>query len=203
MLRDLLGEDAVVVERGLEPLEPHLEVVIVLEVGLRELFEGREARARVRLGERDVEADHADLVPVEELANHERHLVAAPRPAALGAEALLVDVEDHHARVERLRHEEPQPRVVAPELHLLHEAVFRPARLVDEEREHHRQPGRDANPGVGAETRYPAFGKFHGLVGRRGSRFCRMIPQGVPGRRELRFGIWRRRRSKTKAAMGR
>jgi hypothetical protein len=153
---DFLGEELVVIERGSKPFEGGAVFVDAAQVVGRERLEGREPRARVGFRERHVVAQHAHLVVVEQLPRHERELVAAPRPAPLGVETLLVDVEDDDARVERLRHEQAQARVVRPELELLKDAELGEVGLVDEEGQYDgdaRADARGAAPGLGHEAR--------------------------------------------------
>src|SRR5262249_37937518 len=63
----------------------------------REAVERVDARARIVLRPQDVERDQRDAVTLEQLVHELRHEVAAPRPVAYLAEALLVDVEDDDA----------------------------------------------------------------------------------------------------------
>src|SRR5207248_9562424 len=108
----------------------------------------------------NVEAGDADPVAREELMQHERELVATPRPVSLGAEAFFVDVDDHDARVARLRQEQADSRVVGPTFELGQRTDLDPARGVDDQTSDQRQPDPNANEGTPRHLRYPA-GDLH------------------------------------------
>ena len=94
MLLDLFGEEPIVVERGAHSLEKSLKRRVVAQFATGGRFENRQAGVRVRLGKGGVEGDDAHPIAREELMNHQRELVATPRPVSLGLEASFVDVHD-------------------------------------------------------------------------------------------------------------
>ena len=116
-----LGKDAVVVELRADHIEAIDEILVTLQLALGELLQSLQARALVGFRKHDIETDQLDLVLLKQAVEQMRELVARPRPATLGREAGLVDIDDHHAVVYGARHGELKVPVVGKILHLLDE----------------------------------------------------------------------------------
>src|SRR5712692_9033158 len=119
-----IREYRVVVELRAQFLQGRLERPYVLQPGLGQLLEHRQAGALVGLGKHDVQADYEHAVFVEKLLKQGNDLVAAPGPATerAGIQAALVDIEDDDAVIDRARHGQPKPVVVDDVVELLDEA---------------------------------------------------------------------------------
>ena len=112
----------IVVELGPQTSERALESAGKLGVAADDPFERRQPRARVGLGEQDVESHDCGALSREQFVGKGRHPVAPPWPAAHLGEAALVDVDDDDARVQRARHEAAQACVGDREVELGDEA---------------------------------------------------------------------------------
>src|SRR5258706_326143 len=119
-----IREYRVVVELRAQFLQGRLERPYVLQPGLGQLLEHRQARALVGLGKHDVQADYEHAVFVEKLLQQRNDLVATPGPATerSGIQAALVDIEYDDAVIDRARHGQPQPVVVDDVVELVDEA---------------------------------------------------------------------------------
>ena len=137
------GEERVVVELRPQLAVGLLEASRLLQLALRERVERLDARARVALGEYHVEAEHGDAVPVEELSDRFGHELAAPRPAADLAQALLVDIEDDDAALDAPGHRHAHARVVEDVVELPDEAYGVLEGGVSEEEQRDRKADRD------------------------------------------------------------
>src|SRR5688572_13364780 len=78
-------EDVVILELGLHLPEHRLELRHLPQLSRGELLEHADSGGFVALGEHHVEAEHGDLVLVEELVEKERHAVPRPGPPAFAA----------------------------------------------------------------------------------------------------------------------
>ena len=105
-------EARIEVERGPQRGVRRLELARILELALREPVEDIDAGARIALGPDHVERHELHVMALEELVDELGHQVAAPRPVADLAQALLVDVEDDDAVFARARHGHRKARVV-------------------------------------------------------------------------------------------
>src|SRR6266849_8411802 len=119
-----IREYRVVVELRAQLLQRRLERPYVLQPGLGQLLEHRQAGALVGLGKHDVQTDYEHAVFLEELLQQGNDLVAAPGPATerAGIQAAFVDVENDDAIIGRARHGQPEPVIVDDVLELLDEA---------------------------------------------------------------------------------
>ena len=105
-------QQAVTVERRRGARQPVGEGAVVPQFPARQLLQAEQAGAAVRLGEDDVQAQRGHLLALGQLPHQGGDLGTAPRPLALARQAGLVDVDDHHALVERARHAQAQAQVV-------------------------------------------------------------------------------------------
>ena len=106
------GEAGVEVQARAQRRVCPLELVRVLELGLRQAIEHVDARAWITLGPDHIEGQELHPLALEQPLDQLGHHVAAPGPAADLAQALLVDVEEDDAVVSRARHGHRQARVV-------------------------------------------------------------------------------------------
>ena len=114
-------KEIVEVELRLELAQRRLKRRHALQFPLRKAFQHAHARGFVAFREHHVEADHGDLVLVEQFVHQQREAVARPWPAAFAPEflllqAFLVDIQDHHLVVDGAGHGEPEPDIVGKRL---------------------------------------------------------------------------------------
>src|SRR5882672_3670098 len=91
-----IRESRLVVELRAQFLQGRLERPYVLQPGLGQFLEHRQAGALVWLGKHDIQPDYEHAVFVEKLLQQRNDLVPAPGPATerAGIQAALVDIED-------------------------------------------------------------------------------------------------------------
>ncbi len=118
---------------------------VALQFLLSELAQCTQSGALVFLREYNVEADDAHLVMVEQLVEHRTELVAAPRPAAFGRQAFLVDVDDHDPRIDVAGHRQAQTRVINDVFEAIDERDLVIATGVAGKSKDHYEPERDAH----------------------------------------------------------
>ena len=101
--------------------------------------------AGIGLGEIDIHRQRAHLIAVEGLAHQGSKLVAWPGPMAFGNDAFLVEIDNHHLRIDGAGHGEQHTGVVGGALEVIDQRQGQHAADLQHEHHEHRSGNGEAD----------------------------------------------------------
>ncbi|MDZ7644658.1 MAG: hypothetical protein U5K76_10810 [Woeseiaceae bacterium] len=147
-----LGEADIAVESQPQQVQRGPDFLVGGQLACRQLVDQPFRGVFLGLGEQHVETKHADAVVIEQPVDDRRQRIPRPRPLAQLELARLVDLDDYDARVDGIRHRQPQPSVVQIMLDAVDDLEPRRAGNMQHEQQQRRSADGNSNemPGPAA-----------------------------------------------------